>query len=302
MSVGIQRLVRKIEPVTANDSPAKAEKFLSYMTTDHIILLGDPGSGKTYTFKDAKKEPNSRFISVRNFLTLDGEKLEGKILYLDGLDEYRSRGDGKNMIINVVKQLHKIGCQSLRLSCRSADWFGDSDLSPFREFFGEQPYVVLNLEPLTGEEIADILEQKNIEASRFIESATTHNLEALLANPQTLIMLADVVGHGKWPSTKKELYEKSAELLLSEPSALHAETDLGQYTANELTNPAGAICASILLSDSAGISISNNQTNSSYPSFRDIHFKDKTKVQACLTRRLFTATHQGSNNITCQTR
>ena len=50
---------------------------------------------------------------------------------------------------------------------------------------------------------------------------------------------------------------------------------------------------------STGISISNNQTDPNYPSFRKLPLFDMDKTQSCLTRRLFSATDTDSSFFTC---
>jgi hypothetical protein len=235
-------------------------------TSYHELFVSGSKLSGFLTAKDRKKRRNSSQRQIPAKITgytgcrVEGNGCTGKTLFLDGLDEYRSRGEDRNLVLEVIKLLTRLKISHLRLSCRSADWLGDSDLFPFRRYFGDKPYVVLNLEPLSGEEISSILEEKNIEPSGFIEAATTHNLGNLLTNPQTLLMLIDAVGSGSWPVTKLELYEKSVEVLLSEHSSQQSQTKLGKYAPNELMAPAGALCASILLSGSAGISISNNPT------------------------------------------
>jgi len=298
MSSGIQRLVRIIDSETKHNFSETTKKFRDCLTADYIILLGDPGSGKTYTFEESAKISGSKFMSVRRFLTTEGQGCDGKTLYLDGLDEYRSRSDNKNIIIKVIQLLNRLECKRFRLSCRSADWLGNTDLSNFKECFEQGYFLVLNLEPLTNKEIDEILEQKNIPSSKFVDLAEKNNISNLLLNPQTLIMLTNVVGHGNWPNTKKELYEKSVELLLSEHSSQKSETEFGKFDYNELLDVAGILCALILISDTNGVSIKNHQTDENYPTYRSIPFEDKIKLQAVLTRRLFTAIDAGNNFFT----
>ena len=56
--------------------------------------------------------------------------------------------------------------------------------------------TVLRLNPLTNSDIADILNARPDinDADAFIAAAEERGVEGLLANPQTLKMLADVVG------------------------------------------------------------------------------------------------------------
>ncbi len=229
MQFDLNRTVRIIEPAKVG-SDRGLGRFIDYLTVPNIILLGDPGAGKTHTFKAAAKKENVEFLSVRDFLIFAESEPLGKTIYLDGLDEFRSRIKEKNLIIELIKSLKKRGEPHIRLSCRNADWLGESDLALFRKLFGELPYVVLNLEPLTEEEILSVLQTEDVaKPEAFVTMAESLNLEGLLKNPQTLIMLADVVQRDTWPDTRRELFEKSCFILLAEPNREHLGSGLGQF-------------------------------------------------------------------------
>jgi hypothetical protein len=288
MNMVIHRKVRKLEPHDEQSYGDSIGPFSQYLAIPNIILLGDPGSGKTHTFKAAARIEKAKFLSIRQFHAMEGMDCKGKILYLDGLDEFRSRVDDKNVINEIIQLLCRLGQPCIRLSCRVADWLGKTDLSLFQGYFGNSQYVVLNLEPLNEEEVATILHEKGIENSEeFVREAQRHRLEGLLGNPQTLIMLSDVVRHGMWPKTKRELYERASQILLSEPNLERMRNGLGQYRPEDLMAPAGAACASILVSGVAGISLLGNQLSSDFPTYRDVPFDDRARVQACLMRRAF---------------
>lgn len=80
------------EPERLGDSP---KPLLEYCTHPAIVVLGDPGSGKTTSFqRAATTEPNAIFVPIRDFLALRADRWEGKTLYLDGLDEQRAKTEG----------------------------------------------------------------------------------------------------------------------------------------------------------------------------------------------------------------
>ena len=223
----------------------------------------------------------------------DGEGCEGKTIYLDALDEFRSRSSDKDTIKEIVRVVRTLGRPKIRLSCRAADWLGNTDLSIFRELSRDNGLVVLRLEPLTEAQILRIAQSYySGDAQHFYKEAMERGLEALVTNPQTLIMLLGVVADGVWPKTRKELYERSVKLLLTEPNEEHAREALGKFEATELLDAAGAASASILISGVPGLSLRENSLDADYPSYRYVPFDDLQKVQAALCRRAFIADNE----------
>jgi hypothetical protein len=113
-----------------------------------------------------------------------------------------------------------------------------------------------------------------------------------LLNPQNLLMLADVVQKGNWPKTRRELYHAATELLLQEHSPTRSRFGEGTYTADELRDAAGVICAARLIADVEGISLRDSDGRSDFPSYRTIGFPDIERIRAALGRRAFRAGHQ----------
>ncbi len=121
-------------------------------------------------------------------------------------------------------------------------------------------------------------------------------LEGLISNPQTLIMLLDVVAGAAWPKTRKELYERSSTLLLAEHNEEHTREPLGQFEAMELLEAAAEASASSLISGFPGLSLRENSLHADYPSYRHIPIHDLHKVLAALCRRAFVSV--GSEQVT----
>ena len=92
-----------------------------------------------------------------------------------------------------------MGKPRFRLSCREADWLGENDRKHLASVSPDSQVKVLRLDPLTDADIASILDARPDipDARAFIEAARRRrSVEGLLPNPQTLRMLADVVGRG----------------------------------------------------------------------------------------------------------
>jgi replicative DNA helicase len=127
--------------------------FAEFETEDAIILLGDPGMGKTTFFREAVKEAaNANYTKVRDFL-IDPLAVAGAALFLDALDEYRTIATGQDASAEVAKALCSLKKPTFRLSCRAADWFGSLDQEALRVASASGRVVVLELCPLSRDEI-----------------------------------------------------------------------------------------------------------------------------------------------------
>jgi hypothetical protein len=154
--------------------------------------------------------------------------IAGRTLFIDGLDERRAAGGGVRALDEIREHLVRLGKPSFRLSCREADWLGESDVKALSFVAPGGQLAVLHLQPLNDAEVAQLLMHhgvKNIEA--FVAKAESHNLGALLRNPQTLLMLAKGVSQG-WPRSRAEVFERGCRELVLERNEEHRAAAAGQ--------------------------------------------------------------------------
>lgn len=87
------RIVRQIYPEECGREAAAERRLSAYLAQASIVLLGDPGAGKSHTFRELAGACGGRYLSTRAFLTLP-VRSTGEVLFIDGLDERRGgRGD-----------------------------------------------------------------------------------------------------------------------------------------------------------------------------------------------------------------
>lgn len=295
----LNRSIKKIYPVDSNVKNNEDLTFADILEVPNIVLLGEPGAGKSYLFNHASQHENGNYIAARNFTIYADESYTNKPIYIDALDEKRSRSEQADSIDGIILHIMQIKPSKVRLSCRVADWLGETDLDFFKLYFeANGDYCVVVLESLAEEEIDRILTGKNIDnPSEFREQAYNKGVSSLLTNPQTLIMLADSVKNGQWPKTKKELYENATELLLTEHNDKHKRKALAGFTSSQLKDAAGAACAVLLIADVEGISLLKSSSNS----YAEIPYPNSKAVLAALTKQAFVTTDQDHVNYSHRT-
>ncbi|QHA89690.1 NACHT domain-containing protein [Serratia rhizosphaerae] len=284
----LNRQVRQIYPL--QDKDTQTAVFSDYSHFPNIVLLGDPGAGKTHLFKQFAALQEAKYLTVRHFLS--GVPINNqKTLFIDALDEKRSASNSSDVVDDIVRRLFSQTPQNVRISCRSQDWLGESDLSAFLPYFEQTGgYVVLHLQSLSKEEQTAILQANGVEhPEAFLAEAEKHDASEFLYNPQNLIMLAEAVKEGNWPHTRSELFHSATQFLLTEHSQEHTRLTSGIYTCDELEYPAGSICALHILSDVSGVSLLLNDIRPEYPSYRTISFFSHEIIRAALSRRVFSA-------------
>jgi predicted NACHT family NTPase len=133
----------------APDSPQDAvpRLFTDFAAQPNIVLLGDPGAGKTHLLKEAAAAEQARFIKARAFLNMPATMLQGQALFIDGLDEKRAGRGDRGTVDELVVKLFAVDPPKVRISCRAADWLGESDIAALHPFFVQRGEAfVLHLE------------------------------------------------------------------------------------------------------------------------------------------------------------
>jgi predicted NACHT family NTPase len=287
------RIVRQINAAPGKAEDAKPRPFSDFAGAPNLVLLGDPGSGKTHLFRESAAAEGARFLKARDFLNMPAHTLTGQALFIDGLDEKRGGRSDRGIIDALVSKLWDVKPGKIRISCRVADWLGESDFAALRPYFdqhGDAP--VLQLDILSAAEQRQVLAGQGVEeaaADAFLAEAEERGLGDFLENPQNLIMLWRAVQTGSWPATRTQLFEMSTGLMLRESNQEHARSGSGSLSVAELRPVAGAVCAARLISDVDAVSLTDQEGTADIPGYRSVSFFAPEMVQAALGRRVFDA-------------
>ena len=224
---------------------------------DAYVLLGDPGAGKSCSFAAEASACDGLLIAARDIV--DGvatAPVGDKIVFIDGLDEVRAGvADSKTPFGAIRAWLYQQGSPRFRLSCREADWLGDSDRSALARVAPGQRVEVLHLEPLQQEDQLAVLRSRPKEVSdpeAFWQKAEHFRLTALFGNPLLLDLTIKAVTQAgeQWPATRQGIYDAACRQLAAEASTEHlALNPTAPGDIDHLLDDAGLLCAVLLLSN-----------------------------------------------------
>lgn len=222
-----------------------------------LIILGEPGMGKTELLRWLGQQPGHAYCTARQLRNArpDPRRLLGNAttLVIDALDELSVQGDGDAVDL-VLQKLGEANHPPFVLSCRAADWRNATGITAIREQYGDVDLLVLHLEPLTQEEVHQLLAAELGGDVAHADRVVTHfgdaKLAGLLSNPQTLELVARVAKAGSLRKTKVELFERAVDLLRREHRGSAADKQPDEATA---LDAAGAAFAALILTGSEAL-------------------------------------------------
>ena len=295
MNIIVPRMCTEIPSRDADQNREQEPRPLeAFRSVPAYVLLGDPGSGKTTAFEaECKALEENAYITARDFLALDVNshpEWRDKTLFIDGLDEIRAGApNARTPFDQIRRHLDMLGWPRFRISCREADWLGDNDRRHLASVPQDSQVRVLRLNPLRDSDVAEILNARPdiADADAFITVAREQGVDGLLANPQTLKMLADVVGGGGgWPESRKETFKMACLQTVREHNEEHVVA--GQSAALEqLLNAAGRLCAVQLIAGAAGYTLNPGQPNKDYPALEQCDHDSPEMLRPALSMKLF---------------
>jgi hypothetical protein len=224
-----------------------------------LVILGEPGMGKTWLLRRLASHIGYSFRSAASFVahpTPAHLVSQGDTIVIDGLDELAAANES-DPVYRVLGQLVAAGCPPFVLSCRAADWRGAVARQDIADEYGAQP-LELTLEPFSAADaiahLTHILDERR--AEELVHHLSDRGVPDLFGNPLTLNLFGEVAAHhGPLPDTRSDLMRAAAEIMWRETSDRHDGSSLASLSMVNALNAAGATSAAYVLTGAEAISL-----------------------------------------------
>lgn len=187
-----------------------------------IVLLGEPGIGKTTVLDNEAAAEGVAIIKVRELIN-ETVEVPGGPLFLDGLDEYRVGSSDLDKVHLLAKAIRNSGATRWRLTCRSEDWQKAADIAAIGRTTADAAITVAQILPLNITETLAVLQELGEgDADAFVDRAYAMGASGLLESPLSLKLLRNAVAGGQaWPASRSALFEQATAALAHEDNAVH---------------------------------------------------------------------------------
>ncbi|NEO11233.1 MULTISPECIES: hypothetical protein [unclassified Moorena] len=212
-----------------------------------LILLGEPGIGKTQTMKEEEEKVTAELKNTDDEIlsldigffskedTLKKELFESPQftkwqsgshrlhIFLDSLDEclLRIQTLARILVYELKKYKEHVERLTLRIACRTAVL--PSGLEPgLKELFGKDSLGIYQLVPLRRQDVVKAAKANEIDPDTFLEEVSKKNLVPLAIKPITLDFLLKIYCRGSGESLENkridQLYLDGCRCLCEEPN------------------------------------------------------------------------------------
>jgi predicted NACHT family NTPase len=243
-----------------------------------LVLLGEPGIGKTHTVKKlwesfknsiAGQEDQTLWIDLGQYGSEDrlvrelfedhnfNTWLKGRhrlYLFLDSLDECLLEIKTLGRILVHKFKMYPTDRLYLRVVCRTADWKSSIE-DDLKEIWGEEAFAVYELVPLRKIDVIEAAANKGLAPDAFLDEINVKQVGPLAAKPITLkFLLNTYVRNGRFPDNQEELYFKGCQMLCEETNDDRRDAGhIGKFSPKQKLIVASRIAAVSLFANRAAI-------------------------------------------------
>lgn len=243
-----------------------------------LVLLGEPGIGKTHTVKKVWESFNNSITGQKDqTLWIDlgqygsedrlvRELFESPVLdswlkgrhklylFLDSLDECLLEIKTLGRIFVHKFKIYPTDRLYLRVVCRTADWKSSIEKG-LKETWGKEAFAVYELAPLRKIDVIEAAVNKGLDTDAFLGEIKMKQVEPLAAKPITLEFLINTYERNRsFPDNQEELYLKGCQLLCEETNQERRDAGhIGKFSPKQKLNVASRIAAVSVFANRAAI-------------------------------------------------
>ncbi|MEG6215376.1 hypothetical protein UXO42_09495 [Enterobacter quasihormaechei] len=249
----------------------------------HIVVLAEPGGGKTELMKSLARKLNTTVLNASVFAYVGADK-ESSALVIDAVDEVaRIDQSGIHKLLALARTSEPT---RVIMSSRSSEW-GMASTNIFEKFLGFSPMIV-RLREFDQDEQHAIFKHHAPEEDFFTfqTEITRFSLDMLLPNPQFLKMFTDAyLESGRRFADKRSIFALAVERLAKEANPNIPKPQVSLSVAQKIYFSA-EVYAKLLLSGAEGLSTNDTTANRMYPMLPAL-FSGNTSCYDILSTQLF---------------
>lgn len=252
-------------------------------TSKYIVVLAEPGGGKTELMKSLALKLNTSVSNASVFAYVGADK-ENSPLVIDAVDEVARIDQSGIHKLLALARTSKPTC--VIMSSRSSEW-GLASTSIFERFLGASPMIVRLREFDQYEQHAIFKHYAPAEDFfAFQTEVTRFSLDMLLPNPQFLKMFTDAyLESDRRFADKRSIFALAVERLAKEVNPDIPKASVSLSVAQKIAFSA-EVYAKLLLSGAEGISTIDTTANRMYPMLPAL-FSGSTACYDILSTQLF---------------
>jgi hypothetical protein len=244
---------RRVRVLSSEESDGRTLTVSDLRDRPFLVLLGEPGIGKTTVLNTEAEAEDRSVIKVRELINQTVE-VEPGTLFLDALDEYRVGATDLDKIHMLARAIRSAAPPRWRLTCRSEDWQKSADIEAIGRASGGIGVTVAQILPLDiGEAISVLRDLGETDPDSFIDRAHAMGAGGLLESPLSIRLLRDAIARGgNWPTSRFALFDQATVSLAHDDNATH-RLDRGRASAASIVSAAEHACLFQLVTGSRSL-------------------------------------------------
>lgn len=236
---------RVLQDLTASESSGQPLRMSELSSRPGLVLLGEPGSGKSTAFTLAAAAQGTTVVTAKAFVS-KGIRPEGKVAFIDAVEEYRIGETGHDRLEELTTALKKSQYDHWRITCRSIS-LPRPDLLHIAKVLGD--FETFHLGQLDEDEQKAILKSLGEpDPDRVLWRVNDLAAGSLMENPATLKLLHQTLGSTTYAiESRGALFAHATRAMADEMNAETPERAT-RSTAGAIVEAAEKACLVLMLS------------------------------------------------------